>query len=129
MPQIKVYEAKEFRDSWLPHDTRELLGVRPGRGQGSWYIVAHTAAEAVEIAQRAGIPYADSPRRLRVWGRGNNTDMLRAHGYLATPGEVIVHKDHTQSPVAKLTDNGWLIIGHFEYDARERQIVFTPEEA
>ena len=59
----------------------------------------------------------------------NNPDMLRAHGYLATQGEVIVHKDHAASPVAKFTNNGWLIIGHFEYDRRERQIVFTPEEA
>lgn len=129
MPQLKIYQAKEFRDSWLPHDTRELLGVRPGRGQGAWYIVAHTAAEAVEIAQSAGIPLADNPRRLRVGGQGNSADMLRASGYLATPGEVIVHRDHTQSPVAKLTSNGWLIIGHFEYSPRAREIIFTPEEA
>lgn len=128
MPQLKVYETKEPRDSWLPRDTHELLGVPQGRGQGTWYVVAHTAAEACEIAQRAGITYADNPRRLRVWGRGNNADMLRAHGYLATPGEVIAFKDHTLSPVAKFTDNGWLIVGHFEYDRRERQIVFTPEE-
>jgi hypothetical protein len=127
MPQLKVYEAKESSHSWLPRDTHELLGVPDGRGQGPWYVVAHTAAEAIEHAQRAGI-YVDNPRRLRVWGVGNNANMLRAHGHLTTPGEVIAHKSHTSSPVAKFTDNGWLIIGHFEYVHRERQIVFTPKE-
>lgn len=130
MPQLKIYRAKESSNSWLPPDTRELLGARPGQGQGAWYIVAHTAVEAVEIAQRARIPYADRPRDLRVWGGGAYADMLKASGYLANHGEVIAHRDKGgTADVAKFTDNGWLVIGHFEYDRHERQIVFTPEEA
>lgn len=129
MPQLKIYEAKESSNSWLPRDTIELLQCRQGREQGSWYIVAHTAAEAVEIAHRARIAFVDSPRHLRVWGRGNHPELLKAAGYLATPGEVIAHQDRGgTSPVAKLTDNGWLIIGHFEYDRMVRKTVFTPEE-
>lgn len=128
MPQLKVYETKEPRDSWLPRETHALLDVPLGRGQGTWYIVAHTAAEAVEIAQRAGIAYADNPRRLRVWGRGNYADMLRAHGYLATPGEVIAYRDHSLSTVVKFTDGGWVVIGRFEYDRLTRTNTFVPEE-
>lgn len=129
MPQLKIYEAKEFRDSWLPHDTRELLGARPGQGQGTWYIVAHTAVEAVEIAQRAGVPHADSPRHLRVGGTGKHVGLLKASGYLARQGEVIAHSNKGgTADVAKFTDNGWLVIGHFEYDHRTRDTVFSPEE-
>lgn len=130
MPQLKIYEAKEAADSWLPRGTSELLGAARGREQGSWYIVAHTAAEAVEIAQRAGISFVNSPRNLRVWGRGQRAQQLQSHGYLATHSEVIAHLDKGgKAPAAKLTDNGWMIIGQFEYDAQKRESVFTPEEA
>jgi hypothetical protein len=129
MAQIKIYEAKEAANSWLPRGTSELLGASRGREQGSWYIVAHTAAEAVEIAQRAKIAFVDSPRHLRVWGRGNRAQQLQSHGYLATPGEVIAHLDNGgTTAVAKFTADGWMIIGQFEYDAQKREIVFTPEE-
>jgi hypothetical protein len=129
MAQIKIYEAKESANSWLPRGTSELLGASRGREQGSWYIVAHTAAEAVEIAHRTGISFVNSPRDLRVWGQGQRPRQLQAHGYLATPGEVITHLDKGgTAPAAKFTDNGWVIIGQFEYDHQKRESVFTPEE-
>jgi hypothetical protein len=129
MAQIKIYEAKESANSWLPRGTAELLGAPQGRGQGSWYIVAHTAAEAVEIAQRAKISFVNGPRDLRVWGRGNQAEQLKACGYLATPGEVIAHLDKGgTAPAAKLTADGWVVIGQFEYDRQQRKTVFTPEE-
>lgn len=129
MPQLKIYEAKEASNSWLPRGTEELLGARRGREQGTWYIVAYTSAEAVEIAQRAEISYTDNSRRLRIWGNSHYARLLKACGYLATPGEVITHLNKGgTNPVAKLTDNGWLIIGQFEYDPKLREIVFTPEE-
>jgi hypothetical protein len=129
MPQTKIYEAKQSCDSWLPSATRELLGTRPGRGQGTWYVVAHTAVEAVEITQRAGIPHITGPRSLRVWGKSNNAEALKVVGYLRTPGEVVAHLDHGHGPVARLTDDGWMVIGQFEFDRRAGRNVFIPEEA
>jgi hypothetical protein len=130
MPQLKIYEAKQSCDSYLPRDTRELLGARLGQSQGTWYIVAHTAAEAVEIADHAGIPHVSSPRSLRVWGGSVHAEALKVVGYLRTHGEVVAHMDKGgTNPVARFTGNGWLIIGQFEYDARARREVFIPEES
>jgi len=128
--QLKTYQAKEAANSWLPHGTGELLGARRPSEQGSWYIVAHTAAEAIEIAQRAGIPHVSTPRDLRVWGQSTHAQMLTNSGHLSTWGEVIAHTDKGgTAAVAKFTDNGWLIIGHFEYDAKIRETVFTAKES
>src|ERR1700750_1070933 len=127
MPQLKVYQSKESRDSWLPHAALGLLGERRDQ-QGKWFIVAHTAAEAVEITQCADVPYAESPRRLRVAGYGDDADMLRTQGYLATPGEVIGTLGRTNGPVARFLHGTWSLIGRFEYDQATRETVFTAEE-
>jgi hypothetical protein len=127
MPQLKIYEAKEASDSYLPPDTRELLGAPLGRDQGTWYIVAHTAAEAAQIAQSMAvrIPHVSGPRHLRVWGQSVYAEELKGWGYLRTWGEVVAHL--SRGPVARLADD-WSVIGRFEYDARARRQVFIPEE-
>lgn len=126
MPQLRIYEAREARDSFLPYGASELLEAAPGRRQGSWYVVAHTAAEAVEIARRAGIPCVDSPRQLRVWGRSTAAERLKAHGHLASHGEAIAHLERSSTPVAKFADGRWSVVGSFAYDPASREIVFRP---
>jgi hypothetical protein len=128
MPQLKVYQSKEARDSWVPRGALALFGERHSQ-QGTWFIVAHTAIEAVQIADAAGISYADSPRKLRVGGHGNDFHTLVGHGFLTTPGEVIATTQAANGPVARFLDGAWSLIGRFEYDHATRETVFTPEEA
>jgi hypothetical protein len=126
MPQLKIYQSKEMRDSWIPHIALGLFGESRSQ-QGTWFIVAHTAAEAVEIAQTAGVPYADSTRKLRVGGHGNDFQALVSHGFLNTPGEVVVLTHSTNGPVARFLNGTWSLIGRFEYDHTIRETVFVSQ--
>lgn len=127
MPQLKIYEAKEMRDSWIPRGARELFDLTRHQ-QGQWFVVAHTAAEAVEIAQTAEISYADSPRKLRVGGHGTRLRSLINYGFLNVPGEVVVLSHSASGPVARFLSGTWSLIGRFEYDHATRDNIFVPEE-
>jgi hypothetical protein len=129
MSQLKVYVHKDHRQSYLPRGTEALVGATRHGEQGNWYLVAHTAVQAVELAERVGIAFVDSPRHLSVLAHlHNDAQRLRDAGFLATPGEVIVHRSHSHSRVVTFTGSGWATIGYFEYDAKSREIVFIPEE-
>lgn len=130
MSKLKVYVHKDHRQSYLPRGTETLVGATRHSEQGNWYLVAHTAVQAVELAQRLGIRFVDSPRHLSVLTHlPNDAQRLRDAGFLTTPGEVIVHRSHGHSRVVTFTGGGWETIGYFEYDVTTREVVFTPEES
>lgn len=128
MAHLKVYVAKESRDSWIPSGADDLLGERGT--QGSWWVVAHTAVEAVQTAQAANLPYVASPAKLRVMSHDSvDAAKLRAAGYLVSPGEVLVKSEKVSGRgVARFFQGAWTLVGRFEYSYQAHEQIFVPEE-